>query len=98
MKKLFGLLFVFLTACSVSSWNPANDPKKVPSSFGPCGSWVDCSLHEVITDQKNRCCPLTMACAVDDGGPYCAADENFDPSDPVTWGRKVRYERAAHGN
>lgn len=92
MAKYLGLIFILLTGCSLSSWNPANDPSKVPSSFGPCGSWVTCTDTTPFT-----CCRPTEACATDDGGPYCAADETYDPSDPVTWARKIRHERAKAG-
>jgi hypothetical protein len=73
--------------------NPVTTPG---SAFGPCGSWVDCGANQPKAD---RCCPPAMDCAVDDGGPYCAADENYDPSDPVTWGvhPRDRQPRAAHG-
>jgi hypothetical protein len=95
--RAVALLAFALAGCSLSSWNPPDSPNDVPPSFGPCGSWVDCSNVEVITNPNDRCCPPTTACSVDDGGPYCAADSNYDPTEPVTWNaKKTRFARAAH--
>lgn len=62
--------------------------------YGPCGSWVDCGADQ---PKDARCCPPTMACAEDDGGPYCAASSTYDPEDPVTWGAKKRVLRSETG-
>jgi len=101
LAPLYGVLPLALASCAMfRAGNPATTPG---AGYGPCKSWVDCSAHEVIIDPDNRCCPPTTACAVDNGGPYCAADENYDPADPVTWGKKSasgktkRLARSAHG-
>lgn len=55
----------------------------------PCGAQgTEC--HDT---NPPTCCGARQACATDDSGPYCAADEGWDGSDPVTWGRKVRQPR-----
>lgn len=69
-----------------SSWNPPNNPKDVPSNYGPCGAWIDCGADQ---PKAERCCYPTTKCWVDqDGTRACVGDAGFDPSNPVIWGKK----------
>jgi hypothetical protein len=88
----FGLVLVALVATGCAMFREGNPATTPGSSYGPCGAWVDCGEDQPKSD---RCCPPTTACAVDDGGPYCAASETYDPADPVTWKRARIRRRAA---
>lgn len=85
------LLALCLVGCRLDSWNPPNDPKKVPSGYGPCGSWIDCGADQPKAD---RCCYPTTMCWVDrDGTRACVGDPSFDPSNPVIWAKAKRFKR-----
>lgn len=90
-----------LCACdALRAADPPNSAADVPSSFGPCGSWVDCGADQ---PKEDRCCYPTTKCWIDaDGSKSCVGDSSYDPSDPVTWGAKkmakVRhFKRVSHG-
>lgn len=86
MKRIIGILMLASLTASCAMLRSGNPATTAGASYGPCGSWVDCGQDQ---PKKDRCCPPTTACAADDGGLYCAADEAYDPSDPVTWGKRT---------
>lgn len=65
--------------------NPASGP----------GTPYPCGLTGVVCKDTmpSTCCGAGMACAQDDGGPFCAADSSIDPADPATWRRTKRIPR-----
>lgn len=82
------LLVFLLAGCAlIREGNPVTTGG---AGYGPCKSWVDCGAAD---GPENRCCPPRMACARDDGGPYCAADEGWSGDDPTTWGARTRVLR-----
>lgn len=78
-------LAISLYGCDPDSWNKPNNPKDVPSSYGPCGVWPDCGPS---SPPAERCCYPTTKCWTEaDGSLSCVGDSSYDPSNPVIWGK-----------
>lgn len=79
-------LSLLAPGCALIRGTPVTQPD--PHQY-PCGAQgVEC--HDT---NPPTCCGPRQACASDDGGPYCAADEGWDGGDPVTWGYMPRHQR-----
>lgn len=95
IRRLLGAIAVTPLCLACALVREGNPVTAAGAGYGPCKSWVYCGE---ANGPGNRCCPPREACAVDSGGPYCAADEGRNGGEPVTWGRKVaRHPRYASG-
>lgn len=89
--SLFALIVLSLVGCDPNSWNKPNNGADVPPSYGPCGAWIDCGAD---APKAERCCYPTTKCWTDkDGSLACVGDSNYDPSNPIIWGKKAETTR-----
>lgn len=93
LKVSLSLLgFVLFLGCHM--FDAASTPKPGEYPCGPQGT--ECHDQAAVKDPSERCCGPRQDCAVDDSGPYCAANEGWSGDDPTTWGRKlVRMPRSS---